>query len=70
MTTPSSGPRISFPAIEKKYGKRIDEWMDILTASPLTKHAELVSWLKREYDVGHGHATALLHRYLAADLSA
>ncbi|MEO7261230.1 MAG: DUF4287 domain-containing protein [Jatrophihabitantaceae bacterium] len=63
MTSPSSGPRISFPAIEKKYGKPIDEWMKIIAASPLTKHSELVSWLKTEHGVGHGHAMALVHKH-------
>ena len=62
MTSPSSGPRISFPAIEKKYGKSIDEWMAIIGSSPLTKHSELVNWLKTEHGVGHGHATALVHK--------
>lgn len=62
MTTPSGGPRISFPAIEKKYGKSIDEWMGIIASSPLTKHSELVNWLKTEHGVGHGHAMALVHK--------
>jgi hypothetical protein len=62
VTSPSSGPRISFPAIEKKYGKSIDEWMGIIGSSPLTKHSELVNWLKTEHGVGHGHATALVHK--------
>ena len=62
MTSPSSGPRISFPAIEKKYGKSIDEWMKIIAASPLTKTSELVNWLKTEHGVGHGHAMALVHK--------
>lgn len=62
MTKPSNGPRISFPAIEKKYGKPIEEWMQIIAASPLTKYMELVNWLKAEHGVGHGHAMALVHR--------
>ena len=62
MTSPSSGPRISSPAIEKKYGKSIDEWMEIIASSPLTKHSELVNWLKTEHGVGHGHAMALVHK--------
>jgi hypothetical protein len=62
VTSPSSGPRINFPAIEKKYGKPIDEWMEIIASSPLTKHSELVNWLKTEHGVGHGHAMALVHK--------
>ena len=58
----TGGPRISFPAIEKEYGKPIDEWMQLIAASPLTKHSELVAWLKTEHGVGHGHAMALVHR--------
>ena len=53
---------ISFPAIEKKYGKTIDEWMRLIAASPLTRTGELVAWLKSAHGVGHGHAMALVHR--------
>lgn len=63
VTTPSSGPRISFPAIEKKYGRPIEEWIEIIASSPLTKYSELVNWLKSEYGVGHGHAMALVHKH-------
>lgn len=62
VTNPPSGPRISFPAIESKYGKSIEEWMQIIGASPLTKPMELVNWLKAEHGVGHGHAMALVHK--------
>lgn len=58
----AGGPRISFPEIEQKYGKSIDDWMMILDSSPLTKTMELVNWLKIEHGVGHGHALALVHR--------
>jgi Domain of unknown function (DUF4287) len=67
VTTPATGPRISFPAIEKKYGKSVDEWMKIIDSSPLTKHSELVNWLKTDYGVGHGHATALVHKHQKKD---
>jgi hypothetical protein len=61
VTIPPKGPVSYVPSIEKKYGKPISEWMEIIASSPLTKHSELVNWLKAGYGVGHGHATALVH---------
>jgi len=58
------GPRSYFPSIEKKYGKSIDEWMAVLATAETTKHMELVSWLKTEHGMGHGHANALVAVYL------
>jgi hypothetical protein len=66
VTSPERGPASYAPSIEKKYGKPISEWMAIVGASPLTKHSELVNWLKAEYGMGHGHATALVHMHKAA----
>ncbi|MEI5100461.1 DUF4287 domain-containing protein [Streptomyces sp. PmtG] len=60
MAAPGNGPASYFPSIEKKYGRPIEEWVDIIRASPLTKHMELVTWLKAEHGLGHGHATALV----------
>ncbi|MER7912722.1 DUF4287 domain-containing protein [Streptomyces sp. NPDC096068] len=54
------GPASYFPSIEKKYGRPIGEWLEIVRASPLDKHMELVSWLKAEHGLGHGHANALV----------
>jgi hypothetical protein len=66
MTTPARDPGAAMmPAIEKKYGKPISEWMKIISKSSLTKHSELVSWLKTEHGLGHGHATALVHKHKA-----
>lgn len=54
-----------FPSIEKKYGRPVAEWKDLIRASPLTRHTELVAWLKTEHGLGHGHANALVAHTLA-----
>ncbi|MEW2388876.1 DUF4287 domain-containing protein [Streptomyces venezuelae] len=65
--TAPKGPAAYFPSIEKKYGRPVAEWKDIIRASPLRKHMELVGWLKGEYAMGHGHANALVAHTLAED---
>ncbi|MFI8522307.1 DUF4287 domain-containing protein [Streptomyces sp. NPDC085481] len=64
-TPAAKGPASYFPSIEKKYGRSIAEWQELIVASPLTKHMELVSWLKAEHGMGHGHANALVAHTLA-----
>lgn len=59
------GPASYFPSIEKKYGQPIDYWMDVLANAGPLKHMELVSLLKSEYCLGHGHANALVAWHLA-----
>jgi hypothetical protein len=60
MTRPD--PEASyFPSIEKKYGQPIAHWIDLInTKTELTRHSDLVAWLKHEHGLGHGHATALV----------
>ena len=60
-----TGPASYFPSIEKKYGRAIDEWKQVIRESGLNKHKELVDWLKAEFGIGHGHATALVASTLA-----
>ncbi|MFF7844597.1 DUF4287 domain-containing protein [Streptomyces ossamyceticus] len=65
MTATVKGPASYFPSIEKKHGRPIAEWKDLIRSSPLTKHMELVNWLKTEHNLGHGHANALVAHTLA-----
>lgn len=65
MTAAVKGPASYFPSIEKKYGRPIAEWKEIIRSSPLTRHMELVNWLKAEHGLGHGHANALVAHTLA-----
>ena len=60
-----TGPAFYFPSIEKKYGKPISYWLDLIGSGEPTKHKELVDWLKADYGIGHGHATALVGYALA-----
>jgi len=60
MTEKAKGPESYFPSIEKKYGRPIEEWKTMIRESDLTKHMELVNWLKADHGMGHGHANALV----------
>jgi hypothetical protein len=61
------GPASYFPSIVEKYGRPIEEWQDLIRTSELTKHMDLVNWLKTEYGLGHGHANALVAYTLAEE---
>ncbi|MEW5626426.1 DUF4287 domain-containing protein [Streptomyces hydrogenans] len=61
------GPASYFPSIEKKYGRPVSEWFEVIRSSPLDRHMELVAWLKNEYGLGHGHANALVAAVRAED---
>lgn len=50
--------------IEQKTGKTPNEFIALAKEKGFTadtKSGEIVSWLKTEFDLGHGHAMALAH---------
>jgi len=53
--------------IQKKTGKSLDELAVIIRESSLTKHGEIRDYLKRELELGHGDANALVHAVLKSD---
>jgi hypothetical protein len=59
------GPASYFPSIEKTYGQPIAHWLDLARSLPGRKHMEIVSWLKAEHGLGHGHANAIVAYVLA-----
>jgi hypothetical protein len=67
MPTPEKprGPASYFPSIEKKYGRPIEHWIDLVRSRPGLKHMEVVNWLKTEHGLGHGHANAIVAYTLA-----
>jgi hypothetical protein len=64
---PKQGPTSYFPSIEKKYGRSIAEWQKIIRSCGKEKHMEIVSYLKSEHEMGHGHANALVGWTLAGN---
>ena len=64
MAEQVKGPKSYFPSIEAKYGKSIDEWIEVLRPHAGEKHMDQVAVLK-ELDMGHGHANALVHVFRA-----
>ena len=50
--------------IEAKTGKTPNEFIELARAKGFdeaTKAGEIVSWLKADFELGHGHAMALVH---------
>ncbi len=45
---------------EKKYGEPIDYWMKELKKVSQLAHMEQVAHLKEKFEMGHGHANALV----------
>jgi hypothetical protein len=60
------GPASYFPSIEKKYGRPISDWEELIRQHLPAKHMEMVAMLKETYGMGHGHANALVAHTLAA----
>ncbi len=45
-------------------GKELNEWYTVLEDGPaLSRFDERVTWLRSEYDLSHGQATAIVHEY-------
>jgi Domain of unknown function (DUF4287)/Domain of unknown function (DUF5655) len=45
--------------VRTKTGKTPEDFAKLASRKGVTKHGELVKWLKAEHDLGHGHATAI-----------
>ena len=64
-TEKPKGPASYFPSIEKKYGKSIEFWMKELKKVSKLAHMEQVAHLKENFEMGHGHANALVAAFRA-----
>ena len=60
MTDKVKGPASYFPSIEKTYGQPVEHWLRMVRDRADMKHMEIVSFLKTEHGLGHGHANAIV----------
>ena len=67
---PKTGPASYFASIEKKYGRSIADWQKIIAECGQDRHMAIVAYLKSEYQMGHGHANALVGWTLAGNKAA
>lgn len=54
-------------SVQAKTGKTVDDFRALAAAQGFSKHAEIVAWLKNDFDLGHGHATAVAAALLKSD---
>lgn len=52
--------------LEEKWGKPLADWINLVTASKLTKHGEIMKLLKGEHGLTHGYANLVAHKARAA----
>jgi Domain of unknown function (DUF4287)/Domain of unknown function (DUF5655) len=48
-------------SIHAQTGKTVDDFRALATEQHLTTHADLMAWLKNDFKLGHGHASAVIH---------
>jgi len=54
-------------AVKAKTGKTPDDFRALAAENSLVKSGEIVAWLKADYDLGHGHASAIASVIVHAD---
>jgi predicted transport protein len=54
--------------VKAQTGKTPDDFRELATAKGLTKHAEIIKWLKDDFELGHGHANAVAAVLLKSEL--
>ncbi len=53
--------------VKAKTGKTPSDFAKLASDKGLTKHGELVAWLKSEFELGHGHANAIVNVLLKSE---
>lgn len=53
--------------LERSSGRSLAEWMEIVRASGIEKHAQAVAMLKSEHGLGHGNANLVVIKTREAD---
>jgi hypothetical protein len=56
MTSVEEALQAQIRNIEARHGRSMAEWTELIRAQGLTKHAEILAWLKADHGMSHGNA--------------
>jgi hypothetical protein len=62
MPDPQAATATQLRNIERDTGRTIGQWAGEIAAAGLTKHGEIIAYLKRHHGLTHGNANALAHQ--------
>lgn len=62
MTDPAAAAATQLRNIEQATGRTVDEWRRQVDGAGLTKHGQIVAYLKAEHGLTHGNANALSNK--------
>jgi len=48
-----------FTNLEQKTGRSMPQWIGVVESSGLSKHIEIIAWLKSEHGISHGFANGI-----------
>jgi len=61
MATPQEMAKAMAENLKKNTGKSLAQWAKVAKASGLTKHGDVVRFLKTKHELGHGYANLIAH---------
>lgn len=64
MSTPEQQAQKMIENLPEKTGRSLQEWLPLCRESKISKHGELVTWLKSEHAVTHGFANLIAQKTL------
>lgn len=67
MATQSDATATMIANLKDKTGKTLEQWVSIAQKSKLSKHGEIVGFLKSEHSLTHGYANMVAHALLKSD---
>jgi predicted transport protein len=62
--TPEDAIRSMIENLKANTGRSLPEWLKLTSKSGLTKHGQIMTWLKKEHGMTHGYANLVAHQTL------
>jgi len=67
MATPEEQEATMIARLAEQTGRPLEDWIALGHTSGLSKHGDIVKWLKAEHGVTHGYANLIAHKALRSD---